>query len=222
MIYWHRWKKYSTALWTKFYNSHYSWIQEKKKYLIKWVLKCLIKKYTEYFFSDQISLLKQYHDLIKECENDNLLMHQFDLIRWSNEPNKKEIYINQVNNYFSENKYLITKKIIENFEKIIKNNYLQFYTEFSPSWIHNTLEKYNLTNNPNQSSIYSRDTNASFNKVDHFVEKIIQVIDNEWNIHISQDHDIIDISWLKDGTYTMQILLTHYKFLNSIKNIFFD
>ncbi|MEI6672374.1 MAG: hypothetical protein WCL02_03265 [bacterium] len=71
------------------------------------------------------------------------------------------------------------------------------------------LNKHNLTNTFDQNHIYFRDTNVSYNKIDGFIIKHIQIIDEQGTIQKEDKNDIIDIHDLKNGKYTINI---YYKF----------
>ena len=60
------------------------------------------------------------------------------------------------------------------------------------------LSNYKLTTIPNNETIYTRDTNKSFNKIDEFVDKSLIIRDSIGDIIIEQsNNDQIDISQLK-------------------------
>ena len=71
------------------------------------------------------------------------------------------------------------------------------------------LMKNNLTNIFDPNYIYFRDTNVSYNKIDGFVTKHIQIDDEQGMIQKDSKNDIVDISDLKNGKYTINI---YYKF----------
>ena len=71
------------------------------------------------------------------------------------------------------------------------------------------IKKHNLTNIFDPNFIYFRDTNVSYNKIDSFVTKHIQINDEQGTIQKDSKNDIVDISTLKNGKYTINI---YYKF----------
>jgi len=71
------------------------------------------------------------------------------------------------------------------------------------------LNKNNLTNIFDPNYIYFRDTNVSYNKIDSFITKHIQINDEQGMIQKDSKSDIVDIHDLKNGKYTITI---YYKF----------
>ena len=71
------------------------------------------------------------------------------------------------------------------------------------------LNKHNLTNTFDPNYIYFWDTNTSYNKIDGFITKHIQINDEQGNMQIDSKSDIINIHDLKNGKYTVNI---YYKF----------
>jgi hypothetical protein len=72
-----------------------------------------------------------------------------------------------------------------------------------------TLKKHNLNNTFDDDHVYFRDTNVSYNKIDGFLTKHIQINDEQGNIQKDNKSDIIDIHDLKNGKYTINI---YYRF----------
>ncbi len=131
-----------------------------------------------------------------------------DLIRWEVKWNKKEIYIKEVKKYFDENKIKISKNIIEHFDEILDRNYIQIYLSNVSTGLNNFLIDNNLQNVFSTGKIYAFDTTRSYNKINSFLSKNIQILDSGWNILIDTQNDIVDISKkLKKGwLYTMKII----------------
>ena len=72
--------------------------------------------------------------------------------------------------------------------------------------MNNILTKYNFTTIPNNHTLYSWDTNKSFNKIDEFVTKSIIIKDRIGDIMIEQtNNDQVNIQSLEKGNYTMEI-----------------
>ena len=77
------------------------------------------------------------------------------------------------------------------------------------TWFSTVLNKHNLTNIFDPNYIYFRDTNVSYNKIDGFITKHIQINDEQGMIQKDTKSDIVDIRDLKNGKYTINI---YYKF----------
>jgi hypothetical protein len=71
------------------------------------------------------------------------------------------------------------------------------------------LNKHNLTNIFDPNYIYFWDTNVSYNKIDGFITKHIQINDEQGMMQKESKSDIVDIRDLKNGKYTITI---YYKF----------
>jgi len=71
------------------------------------------------------------------------------------------------------------------------------------------LTKHNLTNIFDPNNIYFWDTNYSYNKIDSFVTKHIQITDQQGMIQKeNKNNDIMNVSDLKNGKYTITISYT--------------
>lgn len=164
---------------------------------IKWII---------FIRSDLIEyLIPSFTEKIRERQFQNA---NVDIIRWEYRWNKKEEYIKEVTEYFQTHQLEIFKKLINNFDDIIDKNYINIYLSNVSDSLQNLLLSHNLKTVYNTWNIYARDTNTSYNKVDSFVQKNIQITDNHWKIIIDTDNDIVDIKKLAKWQYTMKIYYT--------------
>lgn len=98
------------------------------------------------------------------------------------------------------------KNVINRFDEIANNQYVTMYISNISTGFLNTLNKHNLTNVFDSKNIYFRDTNFSYNKIDGFVSKHIQITDQQGMIQKeSKNNDIIHVNDLKNGIYTIKI-----------------
>ncbi len=156
--------------------------------------------------SDLFELLfPQFTQKIRERQFINA---SIDIIRKEVRGNKKELYIKEVKEYFHKNKTRIIKNTINKFDEIANNQYITFYLSNVSSGILQTLTKHKLTNIFDEHHIYFRDTNTSYNKIDGFITKHIQIIDERGNIKKDTKQDIIDIKDLENGKYSIFISYT--------------
>lgn len=132
-----------------------------------------------------------------------------DLIRKEIRGNKKELYIKEIKQYFDNQKGNIVKNVINRFDEIANKQYVTMYFSNISTGFNDILKKHNLTNIFDPNYIYFRDTNVSYNKIDSFVTKHIQINDEQGTIQKDSKSDIVDISNLKNGKYTINI---YYKF----------
>lgn len=175
------------------------WLSEKllHKY-IKWVI---------FIRSDLIEyLIPSFTEKSWEWEFQNA---NVDLIRGEVRWNKKESYIKEVMEYFKSHSFELFENIINNFDEIVDKNYIQIYLSNVSDNLQNSLLNHWLKSVYDNKYLYSWDTNTSFNKVDWFVKKNIQVFDVNWNIVIDTDKDVFSnenlVSW---WDYTMKIYYT--------------
>ncbi|HRX63804.1 MAG TPA: DUF4012 domain-containing protein [Candidatus Absconditabacterales bacterium] len=150
-------------------------------------------------------LLPSFTEIARERQFQNA---NVDIIRGEYRGNKKEEYTKEVTEYFQKNQLNIFKKIVNNFDEIIDKNFINIYLSNVSDDMQNLLLKHGLKTVYNTGNIYARDTNTSYNKVDGFVEKNIQIIDTSGKIIIDTDNDIVDIQKLSSGEYTMKIYYT--------------
>lgn len=132
-----------------------------------------------------------------------------DLIRKEVRGNKKELYIKEIKKYFNDQQENILKNIINRFDEIANRQYITMYFSNVSTGFIDALTKNNLTNIFDANHIYFRDTNVSYNKIDGFVTKHIQIFDEQGIIQKDSKSDIVDISDLQNGKYTIVI---YYKF----------
>ncbi len=128
-----------------------------------------------------------------------------DLIRNELRGNKKELYIKEVKQYVSSNKFTILKNIVNRFGDIANNQYLTIYLSNVSQAFNGLLAKNKLSNVFSPQDMYFRDMNSSYNKVDGFVQKDIQITDSKDNTVLETDQDIVPTEKLTTGTYDIHI-----------------
>lgn len=145
----------------------------------------------------------------KKARERQFLNASVDLIRKEIRGNKKELYIKEIKQYFDNQKGNIIKSVINRFDEITNRQYVTMYFSNISTGFNDIIKKHNLTNIFDPNFIYFRDTNVSYNKIDSFVTKHIQINDEQGTIQKDSKNDIVDISTLKNGKYTINI---YYKF----------
>ncbi len=179
----------------KFQESEYS---DLEKTLVGKKIDGILFLNTEMFeqSSPQITPLLQKRQFI----NANI-----DLIRGEDRSHKKEIYLDEVNEYFSNNSISLIANMVRNFETIKDNRLLNIYLPNASPWLKQVIEKNQLTTLYNPDYFYIWDTNHAFNKIDRFVDKEViiyrdgKVVTHEFN------KDIISHADLDKGAYTIHI-----------------
>ncbi|MFA7717767.1 MAG: hypothetical protein WC875_03560 [Candidatus Absconditabacterales bacterium] len=131
-----------------------------------------------------------------------------DLIRKEERGNKKELYIKEIKQYFNDHKMSILKNVVNRFGEIANNQYLTMYFSNVSQEFYGLLSKNKLFNIFSPQNIYFRDMNASYNKIDGFVSKRIQITDAKNDMVMETDQDIVPIEKLGSGTYNIRITYT--------------
>jgi hypothetical protein len=136
--------------------------------------------------------------LDKKTRERQFMNAAIDLIRGDNLPNKKEYYLSDSKKFFSQQQNNLLKNFISMFGSLTQSYSFGVYIPMISSELNTILSKYHLTTIPNNTTIYSRDTNKSFNKIDEFVDKSLIIRDTIGDIIIEQhNNDQINISDLK-------------------------
>lgn len=144
--------------------------------------------------------------LDKKTRERQFMNASIDLIRGDNLPNKKEYYLSDSKKFFSQQQNNLLKNFLSMFGSLTQSYSFGIYIPTISSELNTILGKYHLTTIPNNTTIYSRDTNKSFNKIDEFVDKSLIIRDTIGDIIIEQHHnDQIDISDLTPWTYTLTL-----------------
>lgn len=133
-----------------------------------------------------------------------------DIIRGESRSNKKELYIDEVNTFFKDNTITIAKHIINNFSTILDNQMMSVYLSNVSNEFNGLIQKWQLTNTYNPNTLYARDINDSYNKIDGFIDKKIEIINSDGNLVLESDTDKLALGTLEDGDYTMTITYNLY------------
>lgn len=148
-------------------------------------------------------LLPGFRNKIRERQ---FLNAAVDLIRKEYRGNKKELYIKEVKEYFAQNKLTIARNAINKFDEIANHQYLTMYLSNVSDGFNGLIAKHKLSNIFSPNKIYFWDMNASYNKVDSFVQKNIIIQDETKNTVRETDGNIVNVDKLQTGkTYTITI-----------------
>ena len=131
-----------------------------------------------------------------------------DLIRKEVRGNKKELYIKEVKDFFDQNKSSLAKNFVNHFQEILDENLFSIYLSNISTGLNTFMKNNRLETVFSTGSIYAWDTNNSFNKVDWFVTKKIQIKNDIWDVLLESYSDVISINDLPSWTYNMQITYT--------------
>lgn len=128
-----------------------------------------------------------------------------DIIRGSNQSHKKQIYIQQVTEFFEKQKFNIAKSFMKYFPEITHRGLIQVYLPKASTGLQHIIDEAGLRSRFDEEKIFVRDSNLSYNKIDQFLNKNMQIIDGSGNVLSSSDEDKISIKNLKSGKYTLRV-----------------
>lgn len=128
-----------------------------------------------------------------------------DLIRKEVRGNKKELYIREVKEFFDQNKESLAKNFVNHFQDILDQNMFSLYLSNVSTGLSSFIQSSNLQTTFSPNTIYAWDINNSFNKVDWFVNKRIQIKNTIGDVLLEKYGDILSIKDLPAWIYDMQI-----------------
>lgn len=147
--------------------------------------------------------------LDKKTRERQFLNASIDLLRWDNLPNKKEYYLRDSQEFFKQNQTAVFTNFIKEFDRLTSRYHIGVYIPTISSGLGDLLTNYHFTTIPNNKTIYSRDTNKAFNKVDEFITKDIVIRNTIGDIvHEQRNHNHIPIHMLDEWLYTLEISYT--------------
>ena len=169
---------------------------------IKWVIFLDSNLLTE--------LLPWFTDKMRERQFINA---SIDIIRGEVRWNKKELYINEVLDYFFNNSTTIAKNLINNWDEVLNKRYIQIYLSdmFVSQEFRDMIARNNLNTRFQWWKIYARDVNIANNKSDDFITKRLKLYSSTWELITAQQNEILSLEWLPVGEY--QLVLDYYFFV---------
>lgn len=169
---------------------------------IKWVIFIDSNLLTE--------LLPWFNDKMREWQFINA---SIDIIRGEVRWNKKELYINEVLDYFFKNSTTIAKNLINNRDEVLDKRYIQIYLSdmFVSQWFRDMIARNNLNTRFEWWKIYARDVNIANNKSDDFLTKWLRLYSSTWELITTQQNEVISLANLPVGEY--QLVIDYYFFV---------
>ena len=169
---------------------------------IKWVIFLDSNLLTE--------LLPWFTDKMREWQFINA---SIDIIRGEVRWNKKELYINEVLDYFFNNSTTIAKNLIKNWDEVLNKRYIQIYLSdmFVSQEFRDMIARNNLNTRFQWWKIYARDVNIANNKSDDFITKRLKLYSATWELITAQQNEILSLEWLPVGEY--QLVIDYYFFV---------
>lgn len=127
------------------------------------------------------------------------------MIRGQALPNKKELYFNGVKQFLQDRSIDLVKAVAKHFSLIQENRYIQAHIVRSSDSFISFLQQEKLQTVFDNTHMYSRDYNSSYNKIDTFITKTISVFDMQGTLILEGNSDVLATNTLQPGEYTMHI-----------------
>lgn len=144
-------------------------------------------------------LLPDFRQQLREWQFVNASV---DLIRGEARRGKKVYYINDSQNYFTNNLITIIYNWLKNIDTLRKGHYINIYLE-NISWpLHGFIRRQQLTTRFESNMIYFWESNISFNKIDRFVARTIACNDQDWKVIVVATHERLTTDLLPSGKST--------------------
>ena len=162
-------------------------------------------------------LLPWFKDKMREWQFINA---SIDIIRGEVRWNKKELYINEVLDYFFKNSTTIAKNLINNRDEVLDKRYIQIYLSdmFVSQEFRDMIARNNLNTRFEWWKIYARDVNIANNKSDDFLTKWLRLYSSTWELITTQQNEVISLADLPVGDY--QLVIDYYFFVPESYRIF--
>ncbi|MDR2415434.1 MAG: DUF4012 domain-containing protein [Candidatus Peribacteria bacterium] len=131
-----------------------------------------------------------------------------DLIRGESRSNKKELYIQKVQQYFIDHKLDIVKKVINNWSSLLDQRYLTIYFSNITTGLQTFLIDNAFQTVYTPDYLYTWDTNTASNKSDAFISKevFLTPLHSDTEILLSTQNNLLNLSNLATGSYTLHIV----------------
>lgn len=94
-----------------------------------------------------------------------------DMIRKTQDFGKKELYLQGVGQYLRTHAFELAEGIASQGFELIQENMVNLYLTSVSGPMHTFLRTHNLTTRFEEGTIYARDSNVAYNKIDDFIQK---------------------------------------------------
>ncbi len=128
-----------------------------------------------------------------------------DLIRGHTGSFKKELYLTTMSQYLLDNRISLLGQALSNYKQLHQQGMMQIYLPDASSKFRATLKQLWRITDLDPYHLYLRDINQSYSKIDTFVTKHVEVVDQDWLAVIDGYDTILDLSSLSPWDYQMQI-----------------
>lgn len=196
------------SLYEKMFNETYD-MAKVEKTMTPDLYKKLLHKNIKWVIFVRSDLIQKLIPWIKQkIWERQFLNASVDLIRKEVRGNKKELYIKEVKDFFDKNKWSLAKNFVNHFQEILDQNLFSIYLSNVSTWLNIFIKSNGVQTTFSSGNIYAWDTNNSFNKVDWFIIKRIQIKNSIWDVLLEKYGDVIGIKDLPVWIYNMQISYT--------------
>jgi hypothetical protein len=128
-----------------------------------------------------------------------------DLIRGNDTWFKKQLYMDEIRHYLSQNNILFLWQAISNYHILFEPSRMQVYLPEAKSSLRATFKQLNRVTDLDSKHLYLRDLNQAYNKIDTFVIKKSSIY-SENGQEVMQSHDnVLDLSQLPLWSYQLKI-----------------
>jgi len=135
-----------------------------------------------------------------------------DLIRGTDGFGKKDLYVGQVTDIIANNKSALLRWLIQKLPALIEQGAINIYpSNVSVSWgrfgggLEWRLREAHLTTRFEQDTAYIREANTTYNKIDEFVAKDVQVKNSDWDVMIQGELDRVPVAQLPAWEWDIHI-----------------
>jgi hypothetical protein len=90
-------------------------------------------------------------------------------------------------------------------DRVIDNRYIQAYFVRTKPELTTSLQKNSLQTVFSPDTLYLRDYNNSYNKIDSFIQKSATILDSNQRVVRESAHDVVSLAGLAPGKYTLHV-----------------
>jgi Protein of unknown function (DUF4012) len=128
-----------------------------------------------------------------------------DLIRGGNTWFKKQLYMDELHKYISQNKLYLLGQALTNYQKLLEPSMIQIYLPDTNPDLRLTLKHLNRITDLEPQHLYLWDLNQAYNKIDTFVSKKASIQTHDNQEIIQSKNNMIDVSQLSPWAYKLKI-----------------
>ena len=128
-----------------------------------------------------------------------------DLIRWEARSGKKELYLEDFSRLLDKEFPSLIKEFLKQADSLIQDHAINLYLTDISGPLHNIIRNWYLTTRFEEDTMYFRDSNISYNKIDQFIQKTIRFYNQQGDVVKESQQDIVSIKDLSPWKYHITI-----------------